>query len=159
MTRFEYDHGGELWRKAEINAARRASSEARLERPATKGMSNEGLAIERAAVDLSLAETEAAWRQLRARSQREIWGEAVPEPEQQPGPLAGKLGAIQRMREKRAVGWERWLASFEDNPERLAQERAWIQRRERQDRELIELEATMRRSARVGGDVSGAASE
>ncbi len=156
--RFEYDHAEELRRQAEINAARRASSEARLERLAAKGMSDEDLAIEREAVERSLAETEAAWRQLRARTHRERWGEAAPEPEPEPGPVESKRASIQRNREKRAASWGRWLASFEGgDPERLAQERAWIERREaedrvREDRELAELEATMHRRAGVAGD-------
>ena len=153
--RLEYDHAEELRRQAEINTNRRTLSEARLERLAAKGMSDEDLAIERAAVERSLAETEAAWRQLRARTQRERWGEAAPAPEAEPGPVEGKRASIQRQREKRAASWARWLASFEgSDPERLAQERAWIERREaedraREDRELAELEAAMRR--RAGG--------
>ena len=147
--RFQYDQAGVLRRQAEINAARRASSEARLERLVAKGMSDEDLAIERAAVERRQAETEAAWRQLRARTQRERWVEAAP------GPVESKRASIQRQREKRAVNWARWVASFEEgDPERLAQERAWIERREvedraREDREVAELEATMRR--RTGG--------
>ena len=131
--RFEYDHAEELRHQAELNTARRASSEARLERLAAKGVSDEDLAIERAAVERSLAETEAAWRQLRARSGREIWGEAVAEPE--PGPVASKRTSIQPNREKRAASWGHWLASFEGgDPERLAQEWAWIERRKSEDR-------------------------
>ena len=154
--RFEYDHAEELRRQAELDAARRDMWAARLERLAAKGMSDEDLAIEREVAERSMAETEAAWRQLRARSRRDIWGEAARAPEPEPGPVESKRAGIQRLREKRAASWARWLASFEGDPERLAQERAWIERREaderaREDLGLAELESTMLRRAGVAG--------
>ena len=141
-------------------AERRQFWEAHLEKMAADGASDEALAIERAEAERSMAENDAAWRRLRAREARRISGESAPEP----GPVERKRAEIERVRQKRKAGWDRWLARFEERGDlgRLAQERAWIERREAEDRaledrELAELEATMRRRSAGAGLQGGAA--
>ena len=155
-----YDAAAAERRLDEMAAVRRHFWEAHLEKMAADGASDEALAIERAEAERSMAENDAAWRHLRAREARRISGESAPKP----GPVERKRAEIERVRQKRKAGWDRWLARFEERGDlgRLAQEQAWIERREAEDRasedrELAELEATMRRRSAAAGLQGGGA--
>lgn len=149
-----YDHEAEMRRIDERVAVQRQMWESHLERMAAKGASEERLAAERDAAERSMARNEAGWREMEARRARR-WGAAAPEQDPGPGPLEELRARIERSRAKRAASWARWLEGFEGDD--LALERAYVERREaedraREDQELAALEARLRRRAGAAGE-------
>ena len=77
QSRPPYDLEAERRLLDEMAAAQRKMWEAYLERLAASGASDETIALERAAAERSMAKTNAGFRPMRARTRREIWGEAA----------------------------------------------------------------------------------
>lgn len=149
-----YDHETEMRRIDERVAVQRQMWESHLERMVAKGASEERLAAEREAAERSMAQNEAGWREMEARRARR-WGEAAPEQDPGPGPVEELRARIERSRAKRAASWARWLEGFEGDD--LAMERAYVERREaedraREDQELADLEARLQRRADAAGE-------
>lgn len=150
-----HDHGAEVRRIDQRVAVQRQMWEGYLERMAAKGASEERLAAEREAAERSMARNEAGWRRMQRRAAREVLGEAAPGPDPGPGPLEDLRARIERNRAKRSASWAGWLEGFEGDD--LALERAFVERREaedraREDRELAELEARLQRRAGAARD-------
>lgn len=124
-----------------------------IDRLASSGATDEEVALARDAAERNLAEM-ARQGELRVQKARHglFW---TPPP---PDPVEQKRESIERMRLKREASWDRWIARKEASgmpADRLAEEIAWVERRkaedrDREDRELAELEERMRRRAGEG---------
>ena len=124
-----------------------------LERLAVRGATDEEIALARDAAERNLAQMAERGR-LKVQRARHgpFW---TPPP---PDPVEQKRESIAHRRQKREASWDRWIARKEASgmsEDKLAQERAWVERRKaedraREDRELAELEERMRRRAAEG---------
>ena len=124
-----------------------------IERLASGGATDEEVALARDAAERNLAEMarQGELRVKRARHGRS-WSPPPPDPVEQ------KRASIERSRQKREASWDRWIERKEASgmpADRLAEEIAWVERRkaedrDREDRELAELEERMRRRAAGG---------
>lgn len=124
-----------------------------LESLASRGATDEEIALARDAAERNIAQLA---EQGRRAVQRVRHGPGwTPSP---PDPVAQKRESIAHRRQKREASWDRWIARKEASgmsEDKLAQERAWVERRKaedraRDDRELAELEERMRRRAAEG---------
>lgn len=125
-----------------------------LESLASRGATDEEIALARDAAERNIAQLA---EQGRLRVQRARHGPSWTPPP--PDPVERKRESIADNRRKREASWDRWMARQEASgvsADRLAQERAWVERRKaedraREDRELAELEERMRRRQAGGG--------
>ncbi len=130
--------------------AQRERWDGQLESLAVRGATDEEIALARDAAERNMAQL--ADRGRRAVLQVRHGPSWMPPP---PDPVEQKRESIARRRQKREASWDRWMARKEGSgmsEDKLAQERAWVERRKaedraREDRELAELEERMRRRA------------